>query len=175
MEMTNEKIWVLLVDDDEDDYVITRELLTEADGFRYQLDWVSSYSEAIKSIKNKNYDVCLFDYNLNGHTGLELLHHAIDQECDMPIILLTGQGDREVDFVAMTNGAADFIEKGKADSISLDRSIRYAIEHKRNQFKLLKSEQKYRNLFSFSHDPIFIHDLNGNIKDANLKALKQFG
>ena len=175
MKMYKEQIRVLLVDDDEDDYIITRDLLAEVEAIQYRLSWVSSYSEAIKSLEKGNYDVCLFDYNLDEHTGIELLHHAIERGCNVPIILLTGQGDRDIDLMAMNSGAADFIEKGQVGAKSLDRSIRYAIERKRNQVALLENEQKYRNLFSFLHDPIFIHDLEGNIKDVNLKSLKQFG
>jgi len=40
---------------------------------------------------------------------------------------------------------------------------------------LRESEEKYRNLFEYSNDCIFLHDLAGNIIDANQKALEEFG
>jgi PAS domain S-box-containing protein len=40
---------------------------------------------------------------------------------------------------------------------------------------LLESEEKYRNLFEYSNDCIFLHDLDGRIIDANRKALNEFG
>ncbi|MGD8658222.1 MAG: PAS domain S-box protein, partial [Desulfobacterales bacterium] len=36
-------------------------------------------------------------------------------------------------------------------------------------------EHKYRSLFQYSSDAIFIHDLEGKILDANQKAIDQFG
>ena len=46
-----------------------------------------------------------------------------------------------------------------------------------NQAKeaLSESEARYRNLFQYSSDGIFVHDLDGNIIDVNQKALEQSG
>ncbi len=41
--------------------------------------------------------------------------------------------------------------------------------------ELRESEEKYSNLFHHSNDAIFLHDLEGNIIDANQKVLEQFG
>ena len=46
--MKSETIKVLLIDDDEDDYVLTRELLSEVKAGKYELDWASSYEEGLK-------------------------------------------------------------------------------------------------------------------------------
>ena len=45
MEMKSETIKVLLIDDDEDDYILTRGLLSGVKDFKYALDWASSYEE----------------------------------------------------------------------------------------------------------------------------------
>ncbi|MFX0041788.1 MAG: PAS domain S-box protein [Candidatus Hodarchaeota archaeon] len=41
--------------------------------------------------------------------------------------------------------------------------------------ELRESEEKYSNLFHHSIDAIFLHDLEGNIIDANQRVLEQFG
>ena len=48
-------------------------------------------------------------------------------------------------------------------------------EGRRAEEALRKSEEKYSNLFHFSNDGIFVHDLEGNILDVNQKALDQLG
>jgi PAS domain S-box-containing protein len=49
------------------------------------------------------------------------------------------------------------------------------ITGRKNAEKALKvSEEKYSNLFHYSHDSIFIHDLPGDILDVNQKVLEQF-
>ncbi len=56
--------------------------------------------------------------------------------CAIPIIMLTGVGDDEIDMAAMSAGVADYLVKGRFDAQILERTIRYAIEHKRSQLKL---------------------------------------
>lgn len=128
---------VLLVEDDEDDYVVTRDILGDIKGARYELEWASSYDAAIEAITHKEHDVYLFDYRLGCHTGLELLHDAIAMDCKVPVILLTGQDDRETDLEAMRAGAADYLVKGQITAQVLERSIRYAIERRRAEEQII--------------------------------------
>lgn len=48
-------------------------------------------------------------------------------------------------------------------------------EQKQAEETLRESEEMYRNLFHFSNDGIFIHNLEGKIIDANKKSLEIFG
>ena len=52
-------IKVLLVDDDEEDYILTRDLLFEIDRHRYRLDWVSDYGPALEAIGRGQHEVYL--------------------------------------------------------------------------------------------------------------------
>lgn len=128
--MKKELIRVLLVDDEEDDYLIIKTLLSEIEGARYDLEWMTRYDAALKAIECNEHDVYLFDYRLGERTGLELLREAISKGCNPPIILITGQGDHKVDIKAMKTGASDYLVKGEINAPLLERSIRYAIEHK---------------------------------------------
>jgi len=60
------------VDDDEDDYIITRDLILRIAG-RYHLDWVNNYNGALDAIQRREHDIYLLDYRLGERTGLELL------------------------------------------------------------------------------------------------------
>lgn len=125
-----ETVPVLLVDDDEDDYFIIRQLLSDIDGPRLDLDWEASYDAALAAMRGNRHEVYLVDYRLGERDGLELMREAIEGGCDAPIILLTGQGDREVDLQAMRAGAMDYLVKGRIDAVLLARSIRYARQRK---------------------------------------------
>jgi len=126
-----EQIRVLLVEDDEDDYFLIADLLSTIGNSRFRLDWVGTYDAAREAISSGEHDVCLLDYRLGEHSGLELLREALERPCKMPFILLTGQGDHDIDMEAMHMGASDFLEKGHIGVRLLERSIRYAISHKR--------------------------------------------
>jgi two-component sensor histidine kinase/ActR/RegA family two-component response regulator len=131
--MADAPVRVLLVEDDADDFVLTRDYLADVASTRYTVDWVATYDAALEALGRNEHDVCLLDYRLGEHDGLELLREAIQRGVRSPLILLTGQGDRAVDIEAMRSGAADFLNKGRLEADLLERSIRYAIERKQTE------------------------------------------
>src|SRR5215469_18686618 len=126
-----ETIKVLLVEDDEDDYIITRDLLTEIRGKQFRLEWAKTYDQGLELMARNQHDVCLVDYRLGAHNGVELLRAAIERGCQSPVILLTTSGHQTVDVEAMEAGASDYLVKGDLEAVSLERSIRYAIQRTR--------------------------------------------
>jgi signal transduction histidine kinase len=137
--MDDRAVRLLLVEDDPDDYVLTRAWLSEIYGDRFHLDWAADYDAALAAMERPRHDVYLIDYRLGARDGLALLREAVGRGCTTPIILLTGQGDREIDVEATREGAADYLVKGKIDAESLERSIRYAIERKRTEDALRRA------------------------------------
>jgi signal transduction histidine kinase len=141
-------IRVLLIEDDEDDYVFTRDLLTEIGGERFELEWASTYERGLTRVLEDCFDVCLLDFRLGARTGLDLLREARSANGRAPIILMTGQGDQEIDLEAMRSGAADYLVKGEIDAAGLERSIRYAVQHRRMEEERVRlaREQEARHL-----------------------------
>jgi signal transduction histidine kinase len=152
-------IRVLLVDDDEDEYIITRRIISEIVGRKHLLDWASSYEQGLAIIQEGRHDIYLIDYRLDEKNGLDLLSQAIEYGCTQPMILLTGQEAREVDIQAMKLGAWDYLVKGRIDAAALERAIRYTLEHKKVLDVLLES-QKQREKFVAT----LTHDLKTPIK-----------
>lgn len=123
---------VILIDDDEDDYLLTREYFDDFErADHYTLEWVSSYEEGLEVLLDNAHDVCLLDYRLGARDGIELLQEALDRDCRTPIILLTGEGNRTVDTAAMRRGAADYLVKGDITPPLLERSLRHSLERHR--------------------------------------------
>ena len=133
---------VLLVDDDEDDYVMTRDVAANIPGRPIRLDWVADYDAALAAMARNEHEVYLIDYRLGKRTGLELLFEMRQRGCDGPAILLTGQSEFEIDLEATAAGAADYLEKGRLDEVVLERSIRYAIKQHAQEADL---ERKVRD------------------------------
>src|SRR5438105_5093808 len=131
-----DEIRVLLVDDDQDDYVLTRDLLAEIAGSRFHLDWVQDYEQGLSSTCSDSYDIVLLDHKLGAKTGLDLLAEARRLRCEAPIILFTGLTDPDIDLAAMQQGAAQYLEKSRLDSTLLERSIRYAIQQRQTENEL---------------------------------------
>ena len=123
-----ETIKVLLIEDDEDDYILTRELLAEVKGGKYALDWAPSYEEGLKVAGRLEHQVCLVDYRLGERSGVQLIREARESGLTTPMILLTGQGNHDVDVEAIEAGATDYLVKDETHSSRLERTIRYAVE-----------------------------------------------
>ena len=149
--MDDPRLKVLLVEDDEDDYVLTREFLAEIRGDNFELEWVEDYDTGLEAIYQDRHDVYLVDYRLGKGNGLEVLRAAIAHGCQAPIILLTGLGDHQVDSEAMRSGAADYLVKGQFDSQQLERSIRHSILRKRAERDLHQQLTRISLLNQITH------------------------
>ena len=133
---------ILLVENDKDDYHYVCELVSRALPEGSKVDWVDRYDDALPAIACSRHDAVLVDYRLGSRSGLDLVREALARGCNMPLILLTGQDHRAVDHEAMEAGAAGFLVKGRTDAETLERSLRYAIRHKRveDQLRLARAE-----------------------------------
>tara|TARA_R110002074_G_scaffold39803_12_gene106915 strand:- start:2034 stop:3374 length:1341 start_codon:yes stop_codon:yes gene_type:complete len=118
---------ILLVDDDERDYILTQRLLDKLENAEHQLDWSPNFESGLEALESGKYDACLVDYQLGPRTGLDLMREATAQGVGTPMILITAHGDASTDARAQGLGAAGYLEKGKVDPQALDRAVRYAV------------------------------------------------
>ena len=135
-------IWrILLIDDDEDDYVLVRDMLAEVRAGKFTLEWHATCEAGRQTLQtDRGFDVVIVDYDIGCHTGIELIRAAVAARYPAPFLLLTGRGTYEVDLAAMQAGAADYLSKGEINPVFLERAIRYAIERMKNETMLRERE-----------------------------------
>ena len=167
------KIRVLLVEDDEDDYILTKYIFDEFKDTGYELDWTMSYDDALKDMIATAHDIYLVDYRLGANNGLDLLQKAISGGCHSPIILLTGQGDKEVDYLAMKAGAADYLVKGEFEAPLLVWAIRYSLRQAQSMERLLH-EALHDSLTGLPNRTKFSEILADALKKAKRKSSARF-
>ncbi len=166
---------VLMVDDDEDDYILTRSVLEEVDGSHYDLHWISDLEAGFADLDSADYDIILMDYYFGGRTGVEILREAIAEGCTTPVILLTGLGDRDVDFAAMEAGAADYLEKDSLTPQLLERSIRYAVSAAQARTALLEKSALLRTTLDNTGSGIAVFDASNRLVAWNGRFLQMLG
>ena len=140
--MLSPTIAVLLVGGNEDDYLLIREILSEIGEESFELRWAAGHEaglEALKdgalkdgALKDDAIDVCLIDDRVGDRSGLEIVAAHGGQARRIPMILLAGQADHQLDLAAMEAGAADFLEKSALTPRLLGRSIRHAIRRQKD-------------------------------------------
>jgi len=151
-------IRILIVDDDEDDFMIIKEYISSINGHDFQIDWCYAYNEAERKICEGKYHLYFVDYRLGAKTGLQLIQDSIAKNCEEPFILLTGAGNHAIDLMAMESGAVDYLVKGELGAEKLERCIRYSMERASSLKALRAKERKFRNIFERSKDMVFIAD-----------------
>jgi PAS domain S-box-containing protein len=171
----NVPIKVLIIDDDEEDFFLTSQYIKKIRGKEFVINWCYRYKDALDAIVDGQYDIYFIDYYLGAKTGLELMKEALEQNCEQPLILLTGMGNQKIDLEAMETGAYDYLVKLELNTEKLERCIRYSLE-RAGALKILRSsERKFRSIFERSKDAVFLTDELLVFKDLNDMTVELFG
>jgi PAS domain S-box-containing protein len=167
MTAENIPIKILIIDDDEEDFFLTSQYIKKIRGKDFVIDWCYRYKEALEAIVDARYDIYFIDYYLGAKTGLDLMKEALEQNCEQPLILLTGMGNQKIDLEAMQFGAYDYLVKLELNTEKLERCIRYSLERAASLKILRSNERKFRSIFERSKDAVFLTDESLVFKDVN--------
>jgi PAS domain S-box-containing protein len=173
--LMSESVRILLIDDDEQAFLATREMLTQVDAARFVLDWVATYDEGKAALESGDYDLYLLDYVLDEGTGLDMLRELGPVELRTPVIMLTGKGDFSVDVEAMQLGIADYLDKGSTDPELLERTVRFALDRHEARRALAESEARHRSMFDHLPIGLFRCTPTGGHLDANPALVRLLG
>lgn len=157
--MADKSARILIVEDDEDDYILTSDHLYQLDNHDFVIDWVTNRHDALLQLETNIHDICLMDYRLGAYTGIDVLKEAQKLGSVVPVIMLTGQSNEELDQAALDAGAVDFLVKGDISNTRFTRAIRYAIARQELQSARqenidaeTKNRSKDRFLAHLSHE-----------------------
>ena len=175
MQTSAKPIRILVIDDDEDDFILTSSYIQSIEDKKFDIQWCYSYKDALDIIGKKAYDLYFVDYRLGAKTGIDLLREACTINCEEPIILLTGKGNSAIDKQAMEMGAVDYLVKAELNTEKLERCIRYALERAATMKALKANERKYRNIFEKSKEAVFTTSVDLRLRDVNEAMSNLFG
>src|SRR5690554_4412931 len=121
---------VLIIEDDEDDYIIMSHYLSKIKTEKYDVYWCNDFDEAEAEILKDEHDIYLIDHFLGKGEGIEIIEKIRARNILKPLILLTGSSDYTVDEKAMAMGASDFLVKRevRVDTIERARSEEHTSE-----------------------------------------------
>ena len=133
--MNNEKIPILLIEDNPADAELTR-IFLESSSLKHEFFHSDSLYEGIEILKNNNIELVLLDLSLNDTIGFKTLKTYLEKAPNVPVIVLTGTNNEIMGMQAVKAGAQDFLVKGEFDSKLLVRAIRYSSQRFKMQLKL---------------------------------------
>ncbi|CAM2064397.1 EAL domain-containing protein [Sulfidibacter corallicola] len=134
--ISSERIRLLIVEDDRQDYRLLSSQLKRASRSRFSVEFVMDFEHAAEAMLADEYDVCLIDFFLGEATAVDLLTHARNAKLEKPIVVMTGAKDQDLDDQVIELGAADFLPKEEMTPMLVERTIRHALERSRCKRRL---------------------------------------
>ena len=120
----------LLVENNDLDAAITRELMENCGSRDYTVERVKILKDAVRLISRKDYGIALVNMNLADSSGLDTIRQVVAANPQVPIVVLSGDDDLDTAVEALRAGAQDFLPKSQLDSQTLQRVVAYAIQRK---------------------------------------------
>ncbi|MDY6833231.1 MAG: ATP-binding protein [Chloroflexota bacterium] len=174
LEPVDNRISVLLVEDDPGDAAIVRKMLTKNNPYAFKFELADRLSLAIEKLHEGVFDILLVDLSLPDARGLHTIAGLVRENNRVPIVVLTGLDDENMALQAIQEGAEDYLIKGQLNHELLSRTIRYAMERKRTHMELLEAEEMYSTLIEMSIEGIVL-SRDGKIMFANHRFYQTFG
>jgi PAS domain S-box-containing protein len=182
-------IHALLLEDNPDDALMLRHVLAKSGHDEISIHHAKRIDDALNRIEKENFAVLLVDLCLFETQGLTTLSLISEAAPDLPIIVLTGIESEPVATQSLQQGAQDYLIKGELNGAMVARAIRYAIERKRAEGVLQRSErrlaltkalreseERFRSLVDGIKDhAIFMLDAEGRVTTWNAGAQRIFG
>lgn len=141
---------ILMLDDDEQDVEVVRELLKVHQDYPINLLHCATPTAGLELLQSdSSIDLVLLDLCLSETVGLDLFRQVNQAFPSIPLVILSRNQNEEVALKAMQEGAQDYLIKGRFTSSHLRRSIHYALER---QSLLLELDAKNQILQSLSEE-----------------------
>jgi len=162
---------ILLIEDNANHVtLITRSLKKKPS----QIHSVSTALEATQSLKKKKIDMVLMDYYLKGTSTLELLKLIHQSYPQIPIIVITGNGDERVAAKSIKAGAEDYVVKTREALEMLPELIEKTLrKHARKKTKPKKQPPLQRGISFLFTELEQVSQTLKNLSQTNSKTLQK--
>ncbi len=166
---------ILLVEDNPGDVRLLQEYLDEAGAFRCRVTHADRLSAGLKRLQETGADVVLLDLSLPDSHGVDTLVRMHAAAKDVPIVVLTGMEDETLGIELVQAGAQDYLVKGRLTGQLLVRALRYAVERKRAEEIVRRTEEKYRSIVENAVEGIFQSTPEGRYLSVNPALARMYG
>jgi two-component system sensor histidine kinase UhpB len=113
---------------------------------------------ALQSLEEADFEAVLLDLSLPDSQGIATLITVHAAKPGMPIVVLSSLDDEVLGLQFLRAGAQDYLVKGEVTRSLLRRSLRYAVERKRAEVELRRSELFLESIVEHIPNMIFVKD-----------------
>lgn len=132
---------VLLVEDDEVDYLLTKAYVSKIQNFKIELTWEPDAAKLEQylqdqPLKDQPWDLILLDGYLGDYSAVDLLPSIRACAGSVPVIVLTGADNPLLAQAVLEAGADDYLLKDGLSAVLLERVILYNLERSRQHQRI---------------------------------------
>jgi len=157
---------ILLVEDNEGDFLLVKEYLKDAFG-HVEINHSNRLSEAKNCLIKSTFDIVLFDLTLPDSDGMGSVREIMEMANEIPVIVLTGYSDKNFAFDTLQYGVQDYLVKDEVNATILQKCISYSIERNKIQKLFLRNEKKFRSIIENSIDEYALIEPNGKVLELS--------
>jgi PAS domain S-box-containing protein len=168
------KTEILLIEDNPSDVSLINEMLSEA-GSEFSVQHVQSLPDGLQLLQERKFDLVLVDLGLPESQGLDAALAVRRQSELTPVVALVLQGDAETAMKSLAMDIQDYLVKGEITGSLLSRSIRFAIQRKRDSESLRESEELRRIFFDYAPAAVAMFDCRMRYILASRRWCKDYG
>ena len=169
-----EQLKLIIIEDDDAHFQLMKRAIIKA----YPDASIHYFQEAVSCLEmldEINPDLVVADYLLPGMNGIEFLKSLNREKRDIPVIMITGQGDENLAIQAMKLGAWDYLVKSGDFFPLIPSVIGKVVREWKLKASLQGSQKRFREIFSQSPIGIAVYDQNGLLVEANKSCMDIFG
>ena len=130
-QMELEKTKVLLIEENPREASSLREVLREAAGANFAMEFTDRLSKGLTRLGEGGVDLVLL--SLSTENGLDAFLRVKERAGRVPVLVLSNSEEEKVAVEAVRNGAHDYLMKAGIDHRALVQSMRHAVELKRTE------------------------------------------
>lgn len=140
----DQNVKILTVEDSDGDFEMIKGCLKDQKGI--DLSKASDIDGAMKILEQGHFDLILLDYILPDGDGLDFLKRLDQKGIEIPVIVITAQGNELIASQVIQEGAYDYLPKEIVSRESLSRSITNTMEKARLKREIQKAQEKLKEM-----------------------------
>jgi DNA-binding response OmpR family regulator len=121
---------ILLIEDSPTDALLLRELLRQVTEFAFEMEHVIDLESAVKTISTTSFDAIVSDLGLPDSSGVKTYDRIRATAPVTPVIIVSGNHDRELLTTVMNKGADNYLIKDNFDGNRVAIAILSAIRNR---------------------------------------------
>ena len=157
---------VVIIDDEEAHFQLMKRAINKEFPLA-SVDYFKEGDACLQRLDEIAPDVIITDYIMPGMNGIEFLEALNRKNKDIPVIMITGQGNENIAIQAMKLGAWDYLVKTPDFFTLLPSVIEKVVRERKLKDTLGETERRFRDLAESTSDWIWEMDAEGKYVYSN--------